>query len=212
MNACTRVIVLSYLRKNISEWNLYQSISIHETIYQRKGLTPKTYPSYWQCWYLMQCHRGGCVETWRKNALDDDVIKWKHFPRYWTFVRGIHRSPVNSPHKGQWRGALMFSLIGDWINGWVNNREAGDLRRHCAHYGVIVMRKKCLHTITFPCSDQIGTFGTEIHILYSIHKRNSVGTGPYVWNDLYGDAVWMLSCWCDLCMTSIHGHPLSILQ
>ena len=56
----------------------------------------------------------------------NDVIKWKHFPRYWPFVRGIHRSPVNSPHKGQWRGALMFSLICDWINGWVNNREAGD--------------------------------------------------------------------------------------
>ena len=41
----------------------------------------------------------------------DDVIKWKRFPRYWPFVRGIHRSPVNSPHKGQWRGALIFSLI-----------------------------------------------------------------------------------------------------
>ena len=40
-----------------------------------------------------------------------DVIKWKYFPRYWPFVRGIHRSPVNSPHKGQWHGALMFSLI-----------------------------------------------------------------------------------------------------
>ena len=51
----------------------------------------------------------------------DDVIKWKHFPRYWPFVRGIHRSSVNSPHKGQWRGALMFSLICAWINGWVNN-------------------------------------------------------------------------------------------
>ena len=37
-----------------------------------------------------------------------------------------HRPPVNSPHKGQWRGALMFSLICVWINGWVNNREAGD--------------------------------------------------------------------------------------
>ena len=69
----------------------------------------------------------------------DDVIKWKHFPRYWPFVRGIHRSPVNSPHKGQWRGALMFSLICVWINGWVNNREAGDLRRNRTHYDVIVM-------------------------------------------------------------------------
>ena len=69
----------------------------------------------------------------------DDIIKWKHFPRYWPFVRRIHRSPVNSPHKGQWRGALMFSLICARINGWVNNREAGDLRRHQAHCDVIVM-------------------------------------------------------------------------
>ena len=38
----------------------------------------------------------------------DDVIKWKHFPRCWLFVRGIHRSPVNSLHKGQWRRALTF--------------------------------------------------------------------------------------------------------
>ena len=66
-------------------------------------------------------------------------MKWKHFPRYWPFVRGIHRSPVNSLHKGQWRGALIFSLICVWINGWVNNREAGDLRRYRAHYDVIVM-------------------------------------------------------------------------
>ena len=46
---------------------------------------------------------------------------------------------VNSPHKGLWRGALRFSLIWAWINVWVNNREAGDLRRHRAHYDVIVM-------------------------------------------------------------------------
>ena len=51
-------------------------------------------------------------------------------------------SPVTGEfpaHKGQWRGALLFSLIGAWINGWVNNRKAGDLRRHHAHYNVIVM-------------------------------------------------------------------------
>ena len=57
-----------------------------------------------------------------------------------TFVWGIQRSLVNSPHKGQWRGALMFSLICTWINRWVNNREAGDLRRHRAHYDVIVIK------------------------------------------------------------------------
>ena len=61
-------------------------------------------------------------------------------PRYWPFVLRIHRSPVNSPLKGQWRGALMFSLIRAWINGWVNDREAGDLIRHRAHYDVIIMK------------------------------------------------------------------------
>ena len=69
----------------------------------------------------------------------DDVIKWKHFPCYWPFVRGIYRSPINSSHKDQCHGALMFSLICTWINGWVNTREAGDLRCHNAHYGVAVM-------------------------------------------------------------------------
>ena len=73
------------------------------------------------------------------NSFYDDVIKWKHFPRYWPFVRRIHRSRVNSPLKGQWRGALMFSLISFWIKVWVNNGEAGDLRRYRAHYDDTVM-------------------------------------------------------------------------
>ena len=78
------------------------------------------------------------------DELHDNVIKWKHFLRYWPFVRGIHRSPVNSPHKGKWRGVLILSLICAWINGWVNNREAGDLRRHSAHYDVIAMKQDIL--------------------------------------------------------------------
>ena len=85
-------------------------------------VAPSHYPK--QCW-LISSH--------------DDVIKWKHFPRYWPFVRGTHRSPVNSPHKGRWRWALMFSVICAWINGQVNDPKAGDLRRHRAHYDVIVM-------------------------------------------------------------------------
>ena len=56
-----------------------------------------------------------------------------------TFVRGIHRSPVNSPHKVQWRGALMFSFICNWMNGRGTYGEAGDLRRHHVHYDVTVM-------------------------------------------------------------------------
>ena len=53
----------------------------------------------------------------------------------------IFRVTVNSPHKGQWRGAFMFSLICAWISRWVNNREAGDLRRYRAHYDFIVMTR-----------------------------------------------------------------------
>ena len=48
---------------------------------------------------------------------------------------------MNLPHKGQWRGALMVSLICAWINGWVNNRETGELKRHSTHYDVIVMQR-----------------------------------------------------------------------
>ena len=48
-------------------------------------------------------------------------------------------SVTGSPHKGQWRGALMLSLICAWTNSWANYRNAGDVRRHCAHYDVIVM-------------------------------------------------------------------------
>ena len=90
-------------------------------------------------WWLLSLPQTRTLMTSREEQHHDDAIKWKHFPRYWAFVRGIHRWPVNSPHKGQWRGALMFSLICAWINGWVNNREAGDLRRHRAHHGVTVM-------------------------------------------------------------------------
>ena len=75
------------------------------------------------------------VLTWKVH---DDVIKWRHFPRYWPFVRGIHRSPVNSPHKGQWRVTLMISLICDLnkrlskqLWGWWFETPSRSLWRHC---------------------------------------------------------------------------------
>ena len=76
---------------------------------------------------------------------------WRHqmqpFPRYWPFVRGIHRSPVNSPPKCQWRGAFVFSLICAWTNGWVRNRNAGDLTRHRDHYDVTAMKRSHFHNL-----------------------------------------------------------------
>ena len=76
-------------------------------------------------------------ENWVFNH--DDVIKGEHFPCYCIFVQGIHQSLENSSHKGQWPEALMFSLICAWINGWVNNREAGSFRRHHDHYDITIM-------------------------------------------------------------------------
>ena len=92
----------------------------------------------------------------------DDVIKWKHFPRYWPLIcdAGIHhqaqmgwkatQSPSEHDDVIKWKHfprycpwfvtrSLMFSLISAWTKGWVNNRDAGDLRRHCAHYDFNVM-------------------------------------------------------------------------
>ena len=82
---------------------------------------------------------------------------WRHqmetFPRYWSFVRGIHRSPVNSPHKGQWRGTLMFSLIcalnkrlskQPW--GWWFETTSLSLWRHCnekSRYRRIFVKGAC---------------------------------------------------------------------
>ena len=95
-----------------------------------------------KCFHLMTSSWSARIQSSLRamfGMCHDDVIKWKRFPRFWPFVRGIHRSPVNSPHQGQWRGTLMFSLICVWINGSVNSRKAGDLRRYRAHYDIIVM-------------------------------------------------------------------------
>ena len=88
-------------------------------------------------------------------------MKWKHFPRYWPFMREIHRSAENSRNKGRWRGALMFCLICGWINGWVNNREAGDLRRHTdrPHKCFHLMTSSCIYCDENPCCYYTDRFG-----------------------------------------------------
>ena len=77
--------------------------------------------------------------------MHDDAIKWKYFLRYWPFVLGIHRSPVNSQHKGQWRGALMFILnkrLCKQSRRWWFATPSRSLRRHsngmheCGQYTV----------------------------------------------------------------------------
>ena len=93
------------------------------------------------------------IKIWRHLGVKDDYVtlleaspfvnSWwrhhrKHFPRYWPFVRGIHRSSVNSSHKGQWREALIFSLscalnkrLSKQSWGWWFETPSRSLWRHC---------------------------------------------------------------------------------
>ena len=105
-------------------------------------------------WHIVEWYCMFPFDLWRRyspwNSPEEIVLLFALIP-WWrhqmetisaslAFVRWIHRSPVDFHHKGQWRGALMSSLICAWTNGWANNRDAGDLRRHRAHYDVTVMR------------------------------------------------------------------------
>ena len=95
--------------------------------------------SYW----LLSCQSSLYSQGCSDSRTEVGKTWWRHqmenFLRYWPFVRGIHWWPVDSPLKGQWRGALMFSLICAWTNGWANNRDAGELRRDRFYHDVTVM-------------------------------------------------------------------------
>ena len=143
----------------------------------------------WQEWFLFHEWRIAILtvgmldkQSSAASCMHDDVIKWKDFPRYWPFVRGIHRFPVNSPHKGQWRGALMFSSICVWINRWVNNPEAGNLRRYRAHYDVTVMVRGFV--VNF-----VGFMRYKLE--YRAHNS---------WDALYMEwyMIWYMTIWCDI--------------
>ena len=88
------------------------------------------------------------IRTKTKNFM----MSWMEtFSALLAICAGIHRSPVTGefPHKGQWRGALVIFLICAWINDWVNNGEAGDLRLHRAHYDATVMQGQGqIHVLT----------------------------------------------------------------
>ena len=126
----------------------------------------------------------------------DDVIKWKHFPRYWPFVLGIHRWPVTSPHKGQWRWTLMFSLVCVWINSRLNNREAGDLRRSRADYDVFVMRSQISHWTFLIWHD------SYIHIIATSNRKWFASRKCKCWfiKELYMVLTFTPPCnehWCE---------------
>ena len=80
----------------------------------------------------------GARRVMTKLWSQDDVTKWKHFPRYWPFVWGIHRRPVNSPHKGPVTRSfdvffdlhLIKRLSRHWWGWWIETLTR-PLWRHC---------------------------------------------------------------------------------
>ena len=99
--------------------------------------------------FCYKTRKGDLCQFRKKNDLHESMYSWwRHqmetVSALLALCAGNSPVPVNSPHKGQWRRALIFSLICVWINGWVNNREAGDLRRHRGHYDVNGMFLKLL--------------------------------------------------------------------
>ena len=93
-------------------------------------------PSQWETALLRND-----VSNWLGASLEshDDVIKWKHFSRYWPLCgdcTGHRWIPLTKATDAE---LLCFLWSAPWINGWVNNREAGESRRHRAHHDVILM-------------------------------------------------------------------------
>ena len=122
--------------------------TVRTSSHESKPLNNNPYP----CFVLTPLPHATSHGISRNVSIHDDVIKWKHFPRCWPFVGGIHRSPVNSPHKGQWRGALMFSLIcalnkqftkQSW--GWWFGTPSRSLWRHCNAEWSVPYTEKFMH-------------------------------------------------------------------
>ena len=117
------------------------------------------HPLIQHCDLLMTKKVPGHLQSWWRHQIET-------ISALLALCAGNSPVPVNSLHKGQWRGALMFSLICAWINDWVNNREAGDLRRQRGHYDVIVMVNK-YHDGTNVMVTINGKYSQEISISWS---------------------------------------------
>ena len=122
-----------------------------------------------------------CV--WKLDHHHDGVIKWKHFPRYWSFVWGTHRSPMNSPLKSQWRGNLVFSLI----CAWKKKRSSKQLRRRWFEMSSRSLWRHCKGSVwkmtsrpcdTKPISSPVITYHQikyiDMMIIYDIQFSNYV--------------------------------------
>ena len=78
------------------------------------------------------------------------------------------------PVTGQWRGTLMFPLSYAWTNGWANTRDAGDLRRHCAHHDVTVMFLNWILSFLIKCHYAYHLLVSEMFSLRIYHHNTKL--------------------------------------
>ena len=120
--------------KLLSLWSVYVSTPLSTDVLLSEFLPQFVFVNTVSCiLHVSHLYTIGPVLSWSTTMMT--TTKNIHHPRYWPFVRGIHRSPVNSPHKGQWRGALMFSLFckrlkKQWRHRWFETLSR-PLWRHC---------------------------------------------------------------------------------
>ena len=69
----------------------------------------------------------------------DSTTWWRHKMETFSALLVFCADNSHSPNKGQWRGALIHSLICAWTNSWANTEDAGDLRSHRAHHDATIM-------------------------------------------------------------------------
>ena len=139
----------SSLHNSISFFFIPYQLAFTAVLCNLKHVTHVMFVDFCWCqmWYLEKCHIELLGKVKLMNVVERkpswDRSRWRHQVETFSALLAIcvGNSPVyvNFPHNGQWRGALMFSLICARINSWVNNRKAGDLRRHRGHYDVIVI-------------------------------------------------------------------------
>ena len=145
INGNTERMIYIFLPSNIYIHKVSQCIQHLKYLTRNKDRISYTNTSLISmCLYVIELHRvydNGASITWWRHQMET-------FSALLALWVGNSPVPVNSPHKGQWRGALMFSLICAWIKDWVNNRETDDLRHHRGHYDVNVMSWGLPITIT----------------------------------------------------------------
>ena len=91
---------------------------------------PEMHRVWHHAWYCIPCHRLIWVDHYFPNGMSVSVMTTVQLLCMMTSSNGKISALLALC---QWRGALMFSFICAWTNGWVNNRDAGDLRCHRAH-------------------------------------------------------------------------------